>query len=112
MSAVQIAGREVFLNHQGHLTSFTDWDNDVAEAIAFTEGLSLTDCHWNVINFLREYYAFHRFAPSPKVIINAIGDVVSRHLPCSYRDLDVLFPDGGCRQACRIAGLPDYFEAC
>ena len=109
MTAVQIAGREVQFNKKGHLARFQDWDNDLAEALAADEGLELSECHWTVINFLREYYAFHEMPPSPKVMIRAIGHEVSRHTPCTRKNLESLFPNGGCKQACRIAGLPDYY---
>ncbi|ESQ14725.1 MAG: hypothetical protein N838_10970 [Thiohalocapsa sp. PB-PSB1] len=106
---MQISGREVHFNQKGHLASFTDWDDDLARALAADEGLSLTDCHWTVIQFLREYYAFHQIPPSPKVMIRSIGHEVSMHSPCARRNLESLFPDGGCKQACRIAGLPDFY---
>lgn len=109
MTAVQIAGREVMFNKKGHLADFRSWDNDIAEALAADEGLRLTECHWTVINFLREYYAFHDMPPSPKVILRAIGHEVSHHTPCTRKNLESLFPNGGCRQACRIAGLPEYY---
>lgn len=109
MTAMQVAGREVRFNNKGLLASFHDWDNDLAEALAADDGIELTDCHWTVINFMREYYAFHEIPPSPKVMIRAIGTQVSMHTPCTRRTLDNLFPEGGCRQACRIAGLPDFY---
>jgi tRNA 2-thiouridine synthesizing protein E len=109
MTAVQIAGRDVLFNKKGHLASFRDWDNELADALAAEEGLKLSDCHWTVINFLREYYAFHEMPPSPKVIIREIGHQVSAHTPCTRKSLDSLFPSGGCKQACRIAGLPEYY---
>ena len=109
MTAVEIAGREVHFNKKGHLVSFHDWGDDLAKELAVREGLSLGECHWSVINFLREYYAFHEMPPSPKVIIREIGHEVSRHTPCTRKKLDALFPNGGCRQACRIAGLPNYY---
>ncbi|MGD8207994.1 MAG: TusE/DsrC/DsvC family sulfur relay protein [Thiohalocapsa sp.] len=109
MTAVQIAGREVHFNKKGHLAHFDRWDNTLAEALAAEVGLTLTECHWSVINFLREYYAFHEMPPSPKVIIRAIGHDVSRHTPCTRKTLEALFPEGGCKQACRIAGLPEYY---
>ncbi len=108
MPVVQIAGREVRLNKQGHLSSFMDWDNELAQALAAEDGLRLTDCHWTVINFMRAYYGFHEIPPSPKVIVREIGHQVSRHTPCTRKSLESLFPAGGCRQACRIAGLPSY----
>jgi tRNA 2-thiouridine synthesizing protein E len=109
MNAMRIAGRDVVFNKKGHLASFGDWDNDLAEALAEAEGLALTDCHWSVIHFLREYYAFHEMPPSPKIIIRSIGHEVSRHAPCTRKNLEALFPEGGCKQACRIAGLPSYY---
>ncbi len=113
MTAIQIAGREIEFNKKGHLARFHDWDNGVARAMAEEEGLTLTDCHWSVINFLRGYYEFHQMPPSPKVIVREIGHEVSKHSPCTRKSLDALFPKGGCRQACRIAGLPDYYcHAC
>jgi TusE/DsrC/DsvC family sulfur relay protein len=109
MTAVQISGREVQFNKKGHVASFLDWDNELAKALAAEDGLTLTDCHWTVIEFLREYYAFHEMPPSPKVIIREIGHQVSQHTPCTRKSLEGLFPSGGCKQACRIAGLPDYY---
>ncbi|TVQ87853.1 MAG: TusE/DsrC/DsvC family sulfur relay protein [Chromatiaceae bacterium] len=109
MTAMHIAGREVHFNKHGLLASFNDWDNDVAEALAAEQGLALNDCHWAVIHFLREYYAFHEIPPSPKVIIRAIGHQVSPHLPCTRKNLQSLFPMGGCKQACRLAGLPEFY---
>jgi tRNA 2-thiouridine synthesizing protein E len=109
MTALQIAGREVQFNKKGHLASFQDWDDDLAKALAAEGGLDLTDCHWTVIHFLREYYAFHEMPPSPKVIVREIGHHVAHHAPCTRKNLEALFPDGGCKQACRIAGLPDYY---
>ncbi|MGB5736497.1 MAG: TusE/DsrC/DsvC family sulfur relay protein, partial [Thiohalocapsa sp.] len=44
MNAVQIAGREVQFNKKGNLASFTDWDNDLAKALAAEEGVTLTEC--------------------------------------------------------------------
>ena len=39
MTAVQIAGRDVQFNKKGHLASFGDWDNELAEALAAEDGL-------------------------------------------------------------------------
>ena len=104
-----IAGREVHFNEKGHLARFQEWDDELARALAAEDGLTLTDCHWSVIEFLREYYAFHEIPPSPRVIIRAIGEKVSQHTPCTRKKLEGLFPNGGCKQAYRIAGLPDYY---
>lgn len=112
MPAMQIAGREFELNRRGHLARFTDWDRGIAEILAEEEGLSLNDCHWDVIRFMRDYYAMHEVPPSPRVVIKGVGQTVSAHVPCTPKHLESLFPRGGCKQACRVAGLPDYYRHC
>lgn len=114
MSSMQtIAGRELEINKQGHLSLFEDWDPGIAEALAEEEGLTLTECHWAVINFLRDYYGTHEIPPSPRVVIKEVGAHVSPHIPCTRKHLEGLFPSGGCKQACRLAGLPrSYCHSC
>ena len=109
MSAMQIAGRELHVNAKGHLVRFDEWDPEVARAIAADEGLELSDCHWKVIEFLRSYYATHEMPPSPRVVVKTIGQEISAHVPCTRKHLEALFPNGGCKQACRVAGLPRYY---
>jgi len=79
------------------------------EAMAAEQGLILTPRHWVVIEYLRDYYKEFGHPPSPKLVIRAIGDEISPHVACTRRTLEGLFPAGGCKQACHIAGLPDYF---
>ena len=90
---------------EGYLVRIEDWSPDVAEAMALADGCELTDAHWQVIDFLRGYYAEYGFAPAVRILTRAIARRLgpdkgnSRYL---YR----LFPDGPARQACRYAGLP------
>jgi tRNA 2-thiouridine synthesizing protein E len=109
MSAIQIAGRELETNPKGFLANFEDWDRSVAETLATEEGLSLTECHWTVIEFLRGYYGKMHHPPSPRLVIKGIGEQLTMNAPCTRKTLEALFPGGGCKQACRIAGLPDYY---
>ncbi|MBK1717642.1 TusE/DsrC/DsvC family sulfur relay protein [Thiocystis violacea] len=109
MPTAQVAGRSLEFNKQGHLMSFGEWDTEIASALAEEEGLDLSECHWKVIHFLRQYYDTHEMPPSPKVIIKAIGNDVSAHVPCTRKHLESLFPNGGCKQACRVAGLPRHY---
>ena len=109
MAAKHIAGRELELNHKGHLARFDDWSKDLAEALATEEGLTLTESHWCVIEYLRRYYREYETSPSPRLVIKDIGEELTLNAPCTRRTLDALFPGGGCKQACRIAGLPEYY---
>lgn len=114
MAAMQIAGATLELNNKGHLVNYDAWTHAVGEALAEGEGLELNDCHWTVIDYLRQYYNIHEIPPSPRLIIKEIGEhLTERGAPCTRKDLKALFPNGGCKQACRIAGLPVYYcHAC
>lgn len=109
MRSTQIAGRQVEFNLKGHLARFDEWDEDIAIGLAEGEGLALSECHWVVIVFLRDYYATFEHPPSPRLVVRGIGAQLTMDGPCTRKTLETLFPDGGCKQACRVAGLPDYY---
>jgi tRNA 2-thiouridine synthesizing protein E len=108
MHAIEIQGRTVEFGPKGFIREFNDWDPEVAKALAKREGLDLQDCHWKAINFIRDYFERFEIPPTPKVMIREVGDQLNAYR-CTYRTLKELFPDGGCKQACRLAGLPDYY---
>lgn len=110
MQFIQIGGQAAMLNKRGFLAKFSDWNRDLAEGMAREDGLELTECHWTVISYMREFFDRHEIPPSPRVIIKAIGEkLVAGGVSCTRKNLEALFPQGGCRQACRIAGLPDFY---
>jgi dissimilatory sulfite reductase related protein len=93
------------------LANFDDWNHQVAEELAAADGLVLTEEHWQLIRIIRDYYETHRIPPSGRVVVKSIDRPTDpRTMPFSRRHLAALFPKGGCRQACRIAGLPAYYE--
>jgi tRNA 2-thiouridine synthesizing protein E len=113
MLSTPVATHGLDLNKKGFLVRFEDWDKDVAEALAAENGLELTECHWVAIDFFRDYFQTYDVPPSPRVLIQTIGDKLSQGAPCTRKTLSALFPEGGCKQACRIAGLPNYYcNAC
>ena len=109
MMSLHVGSRELPLNGKGFLARFDDWNREVAIAMAEEEGLQLSECHWATIEFLRDYYKTYDIPPSPRVIIKSIGEKLTQYVPCTYKHLDALFPGGGCKQACRIAGLPEHY---
>jgi tRNA 2-thiouridine synthesizing protein E len=99
------AGQE--FNSTGYLVNFDAWDKDFAISLAQEHGLDLTDCHWLIINFLRDYYMEYGIAPEPRIIIKRLSNKITPDVPCTRRHLEGLFADGGCKLACKIAGLPN-----
>jgi len=112
MYAIEVQGRSVEIGPKGFVLDFDAWDEDVARAMAAEEGLELGDCHWKAIHFIRRYYQEFEIPPSARVMIHEVGEQLSA-ARCTFKTLKQLFPNGGCRQACRLAGLPTYYcSAC
>jgi TusE/DsrC/DsvC family sulfur relay protein len=90
------------LTGSGFLESFEQWDDRFAEIVASEWQLpdGLTEKHWQIIQYLRDYYRRTGTIPSVFVSCKANGVDVD--------DLLDLFPDGYRRGACRMAGLPFF----
>lgn len=105
MSSIEVNGKTYETDEEGYLVNLADWNIDIADHIAQVENLKLTDQHWEVINFLREYYEEYQIAPAVRVLTKAIGKKLGPEKGNSQY-LYELFPYGPAKQACKIAGLP------
>ncbi len=105
MPTVSIAGKDVELDEEGFLTNLNEWNMDVAAFLAAEEKVDMTDSHWEVINFLREYYDEYQIAPAVRVLTKAVGKKLGADKG-NNKYLYELFPYGPAKQACKIGGLP------
>ena len=95
-----IAGRELLFDGEGFLWHPEDWTEGVAEALAAESGLeALTETHWRVLRFLREYYLRNGRAPLNRQLTKATG--------LCLLQTEELFPGGIKHGARRLAGLPN-----
>lgn len=101
----QINGHAVDHDEEGYITTLSDWSKELAELIAETENIEMTDEHWAVIDFLREYYEEYQIAPAVRVLIKAIKKEMGPEKG-NNKYMYELFPYGPAKQACKIAGLP------
>lgn len=90
------------------LEEIGDWDRGKAEQLARTEGIDMTDDHWEVIHFLRDHYKNHGKAKSGRQLSEILDDKFDNKGGRKF--LYQLFPDGPVVQGSRIAGtpLPEY----
>jgi len=105
MASIEVNGKNIEVDEEGYLTNLNDWDEEVAGWLAQSEEVDMTDNHWEVINFLREYYDEFQIAPAVRVLTKAIGKKYGKEKGNS-KYLYELFPYGPAKQACKIAGLP------
>jgi dissimilatory sulfite reductase related protein len=97
-------------NKRGFLSNPGAWSPEVAKALAGADGIALSDAHWSVIQAIRDLYQASEVPTSYHVLCPLVDDAL-QPLRCNcVHAMKRLFPDGGIRQASRIAGLPDYFR--
>ena len=95
---------DVKTTEQGFLINQEDWNKNIAEILAQRNNISLTEAHWEIIYFIREYYQQYKHLPNARVFIKAIAKTLGEEKGNS-RYLLKLF-ENPLKQACLIAGLP------
>ncbi|MFK7926052.1 MAG: TusE/DsrC/DsvC family sulfur relay protein [Bacteroidia bacterium] len=92
-----LAGTPIACNPEGYLLKFTDWNQSVGSEIAQSEGIEMTEEHWQVIHYLQE-----QFRQEEALSIRKIG----RSGVVSIKDFYRLFPKGPLKVSSKIAGIP------
>ncbi|MEE9333140.1 MAG: TusE/DsrC/DsvC family sulfur relay protein [Granulosicoccaceae bacterium] len=102
---IEVNGKSYETDEEGYLADLSEWDPAVATVMAEIDECELSDNHWEVINFLREYYEEYQIAPAVRVLTKAIGKKLGKDKGSS-KYLYELYPYGPAKQACKYAGLP------
>ncbi|MEO5349207.1 MAG: TusE/DsrC/DsvC family sulfur relay protein [Magnetococcus sp. YQC-3] len=105
MPSFELNGQSYETDEDGYLINLSDWSEDVAKHLADTEAVEMSDAHWEVVNFLREYYDEYKIAPMIRILTKAIGKKLGKDKG-NTKYLYDLYPGGPAKQACKIAGLP------
>jgi len=105
MSGYEVNGTVAEHDEEGYLTDIGEWNLDLANLIAKSENIEMTDAHWEVVNFLREYYEEYQIAPAVRILVKEMTKKFGKEKG-DQKALYALFPYGPAKQACKIAGLP------
>lgn len=99
MADFQVGDRTLDIDEDGFIQKPELWDQDVALALAKTEGVDeMTENHWKLVNYLREYYLEFGVAPMIRKLCKASG--------FKLNEIYEMFPSGPAKGACKVAGLP------
>ena len=71
--AIKLNGNSFETDEEGYLLNLGDWNDQLATEMAKVDGSDLEEDHWEVINFLRDYYEEYQVAPAVRVLTKAIG---------------------------------------
>lgn len=96
---LKVGDTSLDLDEDGFIQQPEKWDAKVALALAETEGVKeLTEKHWKLVNYLRDYYLKFGVAPMIRKVCKETG--------FKLNEIYELFPSGPAKGACKVAGLP------
>lgn len=100
MGTVILAGKEFDMDEDGFIQNPELWDEAVAAELAKQQESidPMTEEHWKVVHYLRDYYLEFKIAPMIRKLCKETGFNLKR--------IYELFPSGPAKGACKIAGLP------
>ncbi len=104
--SLDVNGNSLETTDNGYLVNPEEWNEQVAEAIAAADSISLTQEHWDVVNHLRdEYFNNGQHQPNMRKLLKGMEEIWGRKL--DSKALFDLFPTGPHKQAAKVAGLPE-----
>jgi tRNA 2-thiouridine synthesizing protein E len=99
MSYVEISGKQIEVDEDGFIADPEVWNDDIVRAFAHLEGVEeLTEDHWKVIHYLRDYWKKFGIAPMIRKLCKETG--------FTLQQIYQMFPSGPAKGACKLAGLP------
>ena len=97
MAQKTYAGITVDVNEEGYLTNSSQWTKEVAVEIAKEEGITLTEQHFAIMEFLRNKHKNGEALSIRSINHSGVIDVKTFYQ---------LFPGAPLKKATKIAGIP------
>ena len=99
MSFIEIKGQQIELDEDGFIVEPDLWSEEIAAYFATEEEVEeLTEEHWKIINYLKNYFKQFGIAPMVRIL--------SKNTGYKLKEVYELFPSGPGKGACKMAGLP------
>ena len=89
----------------GFLVDPCAWDESVAIWLASRIPLTLTERHWEIVRFLRDYHERFQHLPNNRMFVKAVGRALGAERGNSLY-MNALFAGSPVKHACLVAGLP------
>lgn len=99
MATLVVAGKQFELDEDGFIQNPELWDEAVAAELAKVEGIQeLTEDHWKLVHYIRNYYKEFNIAPMIRKLCKDTG--------FDLKKIYELYPSGPAKGLCKVAGLP------
>jgi TusE/DsrC/DsvC family sulfur relay protein len=100
-----VDGVELEIDDDGFLLE-PNYSEEVVKVIAEAEGITLTEDHWKIVNYMRDQYKERGQTPNYRNMLKDMDEVVPGLDSKAIYDL---FPTGPAKQGAKVAGLPKPF---
>lgn len=100
-----VDGVELETDDDGFLLE-PNYSDEVVRVIAEAEGITLTDDHLKIVQYMRDQYREHGHTPNYRNMLKDMDEVVPGLDSKAIYDL---FPIGPAKQGAKVAGLPKPF---
>jgi TusE/DsrC/DsvC family sulfur relay protein len=97
MTIKTIAGKNIEVDEAGYMTNLSQWDSNIAVALAKEAGINMTDKHWAVIEYIQNEFKKGNPLTIRKITKSGVADT---------KEFYALFPEGPLKKASFIAGIP------
>ena len=106
MSVIEFKGQTIEVDDEGYIQEMDRWSPELAEYLAKQDGVELTDVHWKLINWIREYFNGNQVCPPIRLVAKEVAELcnLKNHREGNKKTYE-LFPDGPARMLVRYAGL-------
>jgi len=97
-------GMEIEIDEDGFIQEPDKWNKEVAEDLGKLEAQyapgqdKMSEDHWTIVDYLRDYYLQFEIAPPIRMVTRKTG--------IDLKTIYQLFPKGPAAGACKVAGLP------
>lgn len=104
-TVIELDGVPITFDEDGFLRDFNAWSPGLALYLSKNDGINLTDDHWEIIHFVRNYFVRYQISPLLKIIVKSLNREAGfeKH---SIKGIFSLFPHPPGRAMCRYAGIP------
>ncbi|CAK0750889.1 Sulfurtransferase TusE [Gammaproteobacteria bacterium] len=104
--SITVGDKVIELNPNGYVLNLDDWNEEVAAVLAAKDSITLSQRHWDVINYLRDLYINHNGEqPNMRKLTKGLEDLWGEKV--DTKEIYALFPLGPAKQAPKIGGLPE-----
>ena len=103
-SLATYGNHSVAVDEEGFLLDATQWSRDMVPDIASSVGIEMSDRHWEVVDFIRDYFVTNHAVPELRTFLKYLREKYDKQT-ATRKYVYSLFPYGYGQQACKIAGM-------